>query len=105
MSETKNTSRFENYVSETFNKCASLLQSKSNDYSETTNRYSNFEESAKIAGITPEQSILNLIGIKTARLRQLTVNNKDIKHESVDDSIQDLINYALLLGAMKKGLQ
>ena len=96
---------FEDYANSILFQCVKVMSVKKNDYAENNNRYSNFEESAKIAGINPEQSIIVLMGVKLARLRQLTVNNKEVKNESIDDSILDLINYALILGGFKKQLQ
>lgn len=96
---------FESFVDSILGQCKAVMSAKKNDYAENNNRYSNFEESSKIAGISPEQSIIVLMGVKLARLRQLTVNNKEVKNESMDDSILDLINYALILGGYKKGLQ
>lgn len=96
---------FNDYASNILSKCISIMDAKKNDYAENSNRYSNFEESAKIAGIKPEQAIITLMGVKVARLRQLTVNNKEIKNESINDSILDLINYSLILGGYVRGLQ
>lgn len=96
---------FNEYVESILSQCQTVMTSKANDYAEVTNRWSNFEESAHMAGIAPEQSIIVLMGVKLSRLRQLTVNNKEVKNESMDDSILDLINYALILGGYKKGLQ
>jgi hypothetical protein len=105
MSPVPETIDFNDFVDSILGQCKTVMSAKKNDYAENNNRYSNFEESSKIAGISPEQSIIVLMGVKLARLRQLTVNNKEVKNESMDDSILDLINYALILGGYKKGLQ
>lgn len=89
---------FNDYVKESLSECQTILNKKSNDYSDKDNLFSCFEGAGNIAGITPEQSILTLIGIKIFRLKELITNDKNPNFESIDDSIKDLINYSLLLG-------
>ena len=79
------------------NRCLQLLASKNSDYSETQDAFSNFKLAAQIAGISSEQTLLSLLGMKFARLQQLTGKGKQPKHESIEDTLVDIINYTLLL--------
>ena len=96
---------FNHLVENILNDCKVLLVSKSHDYAENDNRYSNFEQAGNMAGISPEQSILNLVGIKLARIKQLITTDKQAKNESIEDSIKDAINYLLLLNGKLKGIK
>lgn len=81
---------------------SSVMLRKGSDYS-NTDRLSNFKYAGSICGLTAEQNCLSLIATKVARLGVLldpkagTPNN-----ESVEDSILDLANYAVLLGMIRR---
>ena len=75
---------------------ASLLEKKGNDYS-NVDCLSNFKSTAQITQQKPESTVLTMIGIKVARLGVLLNAGKDVKNESIKDSILDLANYAFLL--------
>ena len=79
------------------NKCLQLLASKNHDYSETQDAFANFKLAAHIAGIPTEQTLLTLLGMKLARLNQLLGKSKQPKHEAIEDTLMDVINYTLLL--------
>ena len=85
-----------------FKEAYALVEGKASDYAEDDNVYSNFEFAASAAGITVEQSFLNLIGVKVARLQQLIGNDKTPNNESIDDTLLDLMNYAGLLKAYRQ---
>lgn len=91
----------ESYHRDLFTKCLETLGSKKNDYS-NKDEFSNFLTSSMIAGTIPEQSFLTLIGTKVARLRELTTTDKEVKNESVQDTILDLVCYTSLLGKYLK---
>lgn len=74
-----------------------MLASKNHDYSETQDAFANFKLAAHIAGIPTEQTLLTLLGMKLARLNQLLGKGKQPKHEAVEDTLMDVINYTLLL--------
>ena len=83
--------------------CKSMLSRKNHDYAGNTDIFSNFKFAASAAGISPPQSILVLLGVKISRLSQLIGSGKEPLNEKIEDSIVDLINYALLLhGLLKK---
>lgn len=71
------------------------LLRKGNDYS-SIDRLSNFKLAGSICGLTPEQNCLSLIATKVARLGVL-LGGKVPNNESIQDSILDLANYAVLL--------
>lgn len=84
-----------------------LHDKKSHDYATDSNVFSNFEESAQVAGVTVEQAFLVLIGTKLSRLKQLLTSGKAPNNESVVDSYKDLTNYCAILTSysMKKSEQ
>lgn len=92
-----NFSAFLQDAQQLLNKCLQLLATKNSDYSETQDAFANFKLAAQIAGIPTEQTLLTLLGMKFARLHQLTAKGKQPKHESVEDTLVDIINYTLLL--------
>lgn len=75
---------------------AELHDKKSADYANDANRYANFEEAASTAGVSVEQVFLVLIGVKLARLRELTANGKTPNNESIQDTRLDLAVYSTL---------
>ena len=96
-SPTTNFSNFLQDAQQLLNKCLQLLASKNHDYSETQDAFANFKLAAHIAGIPTEQTLLTLLGMKLARLNQLLGKGKQPKHEAIDDTLMDIINYTLLL--------
>ena len=74
---------------------AALVASKAHDYADNGNVYSNFEGSARSAGVSVDLVFQVMIGIKVERLRQL-MSGKIANHESIEDTIMDLANYAAL---------
>ena len=82
----------------TLETCTEVLKNKRQDYGD-----SNFVSAAKIASIVCNKDIIPmdvaacLIGIKLARYGNLTGFNLQPLHESVNDTIIDLINYTVLM--------
>jgi len=72
-----------------------VLISKGNDYA-NADRLSNFKLAGSICGLKPELNCLSLIATKVARLGVL-LNSDKVNNESIEDSVLDLINYAILL--------
>lgn len=96
-SPSTNFSNFLQDAQQLLNRCLQLLASKNHDYSETQDAFANFKLAAHIAGIPTEQTLLTLLGMKLARLNQLLGKSKQPKHEAVEDTLMDIINYTLLL--------
>ena len=78
-------------------KMEATLFKKGNDYA-NTDRLSNFKLAGAIAGGTAETNCLNMIATKVARLGVLLNSDCKPNNESIEDSILDLANYAVLLG-------
>ena len=68
-----------------------LLESKGSDYASDENALKAFNLAAGFAGVTTNQAIDVMIGIKLARIQSL--RGKEAKHESVMDTYKDLQNY------------
>jgi hypothetical protein len=82
-------------------KMRNTLLNKGDDYA-NIDRLSNFKLAGGIAGGNAKTNCLNLIATKVARLGVL-LNSKDApKNESIDDSVLDLANYAILLSMILK---
>ena len=72
------------------------LFSKGDDYA-NEDRLSNFKLAGAISGGDARTNCLNLISTKVARLGVLINTNKEPNNESIEDSVLDLANYAVLL--------
>lgn len=88
---------FLNHTDNLFKDCRDTLVSKNHDYSNTDQVFSNFIERHQITGIETERLFLNDIALKISRIKNLI--GKEAQHESMEDSVQDLINYAVLFSA------
>ena len=86
----------EAHFEEMTQKMKQILLSKGDDYA-NTDRLSNFKLAGGISGLNAELNCLSLISTKVARLGVLLSSDKTPKNESVQDSVLDLANYAILL--------
>lgn len=86
-------------IQKTLEEMGDLLRSKNHDYASDSNQFSNFEHAATVAGVTVEQVFLVMMGVKTARLIELTTSGKTPNNEAVQDTRIDLANYAALNAA------
>lgn len=81
-----------------------LLKSKGDDYtSGDTTRYENFLRQAEIVSwfkSDVDKAFASMIAVKLTRLGSL-LDNKEPKHESIEDTFIDLINYAALWGGWR----
>lgn len=87
-----------NEVTETMR---AILLSKGDDYA-NTDRLSNFKLAGNISGLNAKLNCLSLIATKVARLGVLINSDKAPNNESVNDSVLDLANYAILLSMILK---
>ena len=80
-------------------KLSDTLTKKGKDYSPGQDVFGNFNFAANTANITMDESILNLIGIKVARISNLMSKGRGQvpNFESIEDSIMDLMGYSALL--------
>src|SRR5262245_56376016 len=77
-------------------KMAAIHEKKAHDYAADSNPYSNFEKAAAFAGVTVDQVFAVLLGIKQARIEELTRSGKEPNNEAIEDSYVDLATYATL---------
>lgn len=89
------------FFDEYINKMRDVLLNKGDDYA-NADRLSNFKMAGQIAGGNAQLNCLNLIATKVARLGVLLNSNDEPKNESINDSIIDLANYAMLLAMINK---
>jgi hypothetical protein len=89
------------FFDEYINKMRDVLLNKGDDYA-NADRLSNFKMAGQIAGGNAQLNCLNLIATKVARLGVLLNSNEKPKNESINDSIMDLANYAMLLAMINK---
>lgn len=76
-----------------------LHNAKSHDYAQDGNPYSNFEYAAFVAKrFTDPIDVVfaTMLGIKLARLAELTSAGKTPRNEALQDTRRDLANYALI---------
>ena len=89
------------FFDEYINKMRDVLLNKGDDYA-NADRLSNFKMAGQIAGGNAQLNCLNLIATKVARLGVLLNTEDKPKNESINDSIMDLANYAMLLAMINK---
>ena len=89
-------------IKKTFEECIKIAEDKNKDYSSTENPFSNIE-TCKVYGINPEHGLLIRMMDKFSRLNNLIVNKKEasVKDESIEDTIDDMINYLAILKAYR----
>lgn len=100
----------ENMIKDIKTKCFETIIDKSNDYSNSKDRYSSFHRTCEFLNIHKPENLPSIIFYsnmcqKIARIENLLQNNIDPKNESLIDSFIDLINYRLLFEGYKMGLQ
>jgi hypothetical protein len=78
-----------------------LHDKKNHDYASDGDPFSNFKFAALVAdGFRGKDAVYAvLIGVKLARLKELTANGKKPNNESIDDTRRDLAMYATLWAA------
>ena len=87
------------FARDKFNDILELLESKGDDYA-NDDRLSNFKESACLLNTTAFKVCLNQIAIKISRIVNLI--DREARNESLEDSLQDLITYSLILSMIHK---
>ena len=99
-----NTTQFLDIIKKYSKEALSLIEKKNKDYANCyDSQFRNFDNSANIAGITPEQGLLVRMGDKLLRAGNI-INKQEIsvKEESIKDTLLDLSNYALILATRIK---
>ena len=77
---------------------------KGHDYSGTVDTLRNLKAPEAYGVVTAEQGVLVRLGDKLSRLWRLTVPAAEaaVKDESVRDTVLDMVNYSLLLLALRE---
>ena len=71
---------------------------KRNDYTGGKHPLENYNRSAEVIGVTPEQIMLARVQEKVTRVGNLLRGtNQQVKDEAVEDSLLDIANIALLI--------
>lgn len=85
-------------VNETFQKCFELIKKKNADYCgiETQDPYINIKNSITV-GVSPEQGVMVRMMDKISRTYNLLNQNAEVENEAIEDTLNDLINYAAIL--------
>ena len=79
------------------NELRELLINKNNDYSENEDYLSNFKMAEKLGICSSETGILTRITDKLARVTQLLKKEQKVNDESIEDTLKDMANYAVIL--------
>lgn len=76
-----------------------LMEKKNHDYADGDNPFKNFEAS-EVIGVHPLQGVLMRMQDKMSRLATAVHSDLLVESESVEDSVVDIINYAVIYLAM-----
>lgn len=84
-------------LAETYKKCLDIATVKTKDYATIEDPYSNFKKSKIVANVEVENGILVRFGDKLSRILNLLNKEADVKDETIEDTINDAINYLAIL--------
>lgn len=76
-----------------------LMEKKNHDYASVANPFKNFEAS-EVIGVHPLQGVLMRMQDKMSRLATAVHSDLLVESEYVEDSVVDIINYAVIYLAM-----
>jgi len=76
-----------------------ICEAKNKDYAKESDPFLNFRLSEVMKVCSLEEAVLVRILDKTARVANLIHKHNDVKDESVEDTILDLINYWIILAS------
>ena len=91
-----NRTQFKEDIAHTFKECLSIVEKKNADYAQDADPFGNFNN-ALIAHVSVPQAILVRILDKITRIGNLLVREAVVKDETIEDSLQDAINYLAIL--------
>ena len=89
------------YILETlqkiFRELEDTLKRKNADYTGGKSEFFNFEKSADVANVSVGKSIIVRMMDKMTRMSSLLEREAQVKDEKIEDTIKDLIGYAIIL--------
>lgn len=85
-------------MEQTFKECLAIAAAKNNDYAKGDDPFRNFKVSESV-GVPVERGIMVRMMDKVARISNSFDTELKVKDESVNDTLNDLINYAAILKA------
>ena len=93
---------FLSVAEETFIKCQAILEKKNKDYAgQGEDALRNFKQCSVLGVTDPVRGVLVRMSDKFARVTNiLTSGVAHVKEESAEDTIEDLINYCVILKAL-----
>lgn len=83
-------------ISTIFDQCQTIIVKKNGDYSKDSDPFSSFRGNEDL-GITPPKALYHLMDIKMKRIKNLLTRENKVTSETINDSLNDLINYAAIL--------
>lgn len=92
-------------ISEVLDGCLALLKAKNNDYAGPTDFFKNLSLCERNGVCSTEQGILVRMSDKYSRLCTLmgaADTESQVKNESIEDTLKDLLNYSVLLIAYRR---
>lgn len=86
-------------LEETFTGCLDIAKKKNNDYAgeKAKDPFANFRGSEFLTGVSVEKGILVRLGDKFKRVSNLLEQEAAVKDESIQDTLNDMINYVAIL--------
>jgi hypothetical protein len=94
-----NKEQFIAHAKQTSERCLNLLIKKNSDYGAEADPFKNFRGST-LVGVDPKRAILVRMTDKMARVSNLLDKPPEVVNESITDTLDDLINYSIILQAL-----
>lgn len=88
------------FADNVFNDCMTILERKGSDYATNEDAFKNFKNS-EMVGVPATKGVIIRMMDKMSRIANLIDNDPKVVDERFEDTIMDLINYAIILSAMK----
>lgn len=86
----------------TFKSMLEILESKGKDYAKDSDPYQNFRLAESLLGVPTRKGIAVRLLEKVSRICNLMDKSEDVKGETIDDTLNDLIGLAIVLKSKLK---
>jgi hypothetical protein len=90
---------FHNHMEATFKECLDISRRKNQDYAGNTDPFGNFRIVEGMGLCSVETGIVVRMTDKLARISNLIGREAQVKDEAIEDTLNDLVNYAAILKA------